>query len=99
MVGKGNVTNAGSIPKLVAYWMPAMRTGGAKAPPVAMVSPSRNVVRVPSKSRAKLVSSLVTPGAPVRSSRRKPDNVVLPAWNPPISTKPPTPWSSPLPAW
>ena len=79
MVGSGKVTKVGSVPKLVAYWIPAMRTGAESAPPVEIVSPIRSVVRLPRKSRASAVSSRVTSGEEVRSWSRKLDRPVLPA--------------------
>ena len=63
MVGKGKVTKVGSVPKLVAYWMPAKRTGGAKAPPVgdAVAQPQRGA-RVQASRGLSVVSSRVTLG-------------------------------------
>ena len=53
---------AGSVAKLVAYCTPANRTGGAKAPPSAILSPSRMVIRDSGTSRLSVVSRRVMLG-------------------------------------
>ena len=63
MVGSGKVTKAGSVPKLVAYWMPAMRTGGARRRRWRWCRPAAAWCVTAEEVAGELVSSRVTLGS------------------------------------